>query len=204
MDHLRLIVGMVAVTWITILATAASGRQVDQEWLRQWKTAQVDRPAALETAARIASEAEPGSGLIVDGQVYQPDGMTAAPNVIVFAYQTDRDGLYAPPRAAAGTWRLRGWARTGPDGRFRFRTIRPGVYPDRSEPAHIHFTVESSAYGRQWAPTLMFADDPLVSDLARRRSRAAGRFGPVAELVGGGHGMARVELAIRLKTRPDF
>jgi protocatechuate 3,4-dioxygenase beta subunit len=142
--------------------------------------------------------------LLVDGQVFQPDGETPAPNVVVFAYQTDLNGLYSPRGAAAQTWRLKGWARTGGDGRFRFRTIRPSAYPNRSEPAHIHFTVETVDFGRQWVPTLVFADDPLVGDQARRQAAAAGRFGSVAQVLEDEHGLARVEIWIRLKTRPDF
>lgn len=41
----------------------------------------------------------------------------------------------------AHSWRLEGWAKTDFEGRFEFRTIRPGPYPGRREAAHIHLTL---------------------------------------------------------------
>jgi len=51
-----------------------------------------------------APENEPGEPLIVHGRVLQADSVTPAVGAIVFAYHTDRNGLY---RAAGKTgWRL--------------------------------------------------------------------------------------------------
>ena len=176
---------------------------VDQDWLRMWTAVQAHRPARLASESRIAPAAEPGTPLVVHGQVIDPDGMTPAAGVVVFAYQTDRRGYYFTQARPGSSWRLRGWVRTDSGGRFVFRTIRPGPYPGRSQPAHIHFTLESPAYGRQWTPSLNFADDPLVSGEEKEKSDAAGRFGPVRPV----HvvdGIAQVSFFVKLKPRPDF
>lgn len=186
---------------LAALLVIPSTAQNDPGWLRQWHAAQRERPAAIGMAGRIAQTDEPGVPLAVHGQVFQPDGATPAPNVVVFAYQTDAAGLYSRP-GDAEEWRLKGWATTDADGRFEFATIRPGPYPGRTEPAHIHMTVESRTFGRQWAE-LLFADDPLVTAAVRDRSAWAGRFGfvrPVRVEAGIGH----VEIAVRLKRTSDF
>jgi Dioxygenase len=177
--------------------------QVDPDWLRMWREAQTHRPSTLGPSGRIAPAGEPGTPLVVAGQVFDPSGTRPAANVVVFAYQTDRDGIYFGPGKPGRPWRLQGWTKTGEDGRFEFRTVRPGPYPHRHQPAHIHIALESPVYGRQWTDSLLFADDPLVSADERARSAAAGRFGHVCDLRIE-DGVAHVRISIRLKDAPDF
>ncbi len=167
-----------------------------------WQRAQAERPADLGPVGRIASPDEPGVPLVVKGRVFAPDGTTPAAGVIVFAYQTGRDGLYFDTSRPQRIWRLHGWAETDADGRFELHTIRPGPYPGRHEPAHIHFSFESATWGRQWAPSLRFADDPLLSEREKAES-ATGRFGNVRR-VHMEHGVAQVSFFVKLKPRPDF
>lgn len=177
--------------------------QVDPFWLRSWNEAQESRPSTMTYVARIADENEPGAPLVILGQVFDPDG-TPAEGVVVHAYHRDRDGFdFGPDDKALTTWRLQGWVVTDPEGRFEFRTIRPAPDHLGREGAHIHFTLESNDYGRQWAPTVYFADDPLVSSDERRRSEAAGKFGWVPE-VETENGVQQVRVMIRLKADPDF
>jgi protocatechuate 3,4-dioxygenase beta subunit len=191
-----------ALALVATLGSAAPAR-VDPEWLRLWEEAQRHRPAVLGSTARLAPTDEPGAPLVVHGQVFSPDGKTPAPGVVVFAYQTDRDGLYFSEDRPGSAWRLQGWARTDGEGRFELRTIRPGPYPDRSEPAHIHLTLQSPVHGRQWTRSLRFADDPLVTPEEKARSASEGRFGRVRE-VQLKDGVAHVEVFLKLKTAPDF
>lgn len=192
---------LLALALVVVPAPLVQAR-VDQDWLRLWREAQRHRPPVLESEGRIAPEDEPGTPLIVDGQVFEPDGATPAVDVVVFAYHTDLDGLYSRP-GEPGVWRLHGWVRTDGSGRFRFHTVRPAPYPDRSEPAHIHVTLDSPVHGRQWTRSLLFADDPLVGARERAESSAAGRFGNVCG-VRMREGVARVQIALRLKASADF
>jgi protocatechuate 3,4-dioxygenase beta subunit len=140
---------------------------------------------------------------VVHGQVLSPDGKTPAAGIVVFAYQTDRDGIYFSEERPGSPWRLQGWARTDEKGRFELRTIRPGPYPDRGVPAHIHLTLDSPVYGRQWTPSVLFADDPLVTSGQKAHSAAAGRLGRVRD-VRVVEGVAHVEVFLKLESAPDF
>jgi len=184
------------------LAPPAHAR-VDEDWLRMWRVAQRHRPRVLASTGRIAPRDEPGTPLVVEGRVFGPDGTTPASHVVVFAYHADREGIYFGPGEPGAPWRLQGWAETDESGRFELRTIRPGPYPDRSEPAHVHVTLESPEYGSQWTPSLRFADDPLVTREEKARSEAVRPFGHVGK-VRIEDGVAHVRLLVRLKFKPDF
>ena len=127
------------VTFATLLVTSVTLAAQDTQYISALERAQQQRPKALAATGRIAPATEPGTPLVVRGRLLGIDGSPAA-NAIVFAYQTDRGGLYDRPENGPHSWRLRGWVRTGGDGRFTFETIRPGSYPNSNNPPHVHFT----------------------------------------------------------------
>lgn len=187
----------------TVCSPTESRGQADPFWLRSWNEAQESRPSTMMSSGRIADEREPGKPLIVHGQIFDPDG-TPAEGVVVHAYHRDSDGFdFGPNDDSLTTWRLQGWAETDAEGRFEFRTIRPAPDHLGREGAHIHFTLESNDYGRQWAPTVYLADDPLVSSDQRRRSREAGEFGWVRE-VETSNGVQEIHMRILLNEQADF
>jgi protocatechuate 3,4-dioxygenase beta subunit len=186
----------VATVLLTRCGTAAVAPAEDVEYVRALERAQRDRPTALRSDGRIAPPAEPGTPLVIHGQVFRADGRTPAPGIVVFAYHADAGGRYDAPSAGPHSWRLRGWAKTDADGRFEFRTIRPAPYPGRRVAAHVHLSLEGPGVARQFGG-LMFAGDPLLSEAERRESAQAGRFGtirPVEKRAGAEH----VALAVRL------
>ncbi len=187
--------------WIEARATGAVDQ--DPQWVRMWTAAQRHQPADLAPAGRIAPATEPGTPLVVSGRVLQPDGRTPAAGAVVFAYQTDAAGVYSSPGQPGRPWRLQGWAETDGEGRYEFRTIRPAGYPGSEEPAHIHLTVVTTSYGRQWTEELRFDDDPRVTALDRRQAAALGPFGGIRH-VEVGDGGQRVTFDIRLKPQGDF
>jgi protocatechuate 3,4-dioxygenase beta subunit len=183
------------------LVNRRHGNAQDLEFLRALEAAQADRPAAIQTSARIAPEREPGTPMVIRGRVVDATRKPAA-GAIVFAYHTDRDGLYDRPGRGPHTWRLRGWARTDADGRFEFKTMRPGAYPGRNVPAHVHFNVYTAA-GNYHAGELRFADDALVREDERGSSARAEEFGwvrPVSERAGTQY----VDFSIRLDPARRF
>ena len=133
----------------------------------------VGMPASLSSVARIAPRDEPGEPLRIEGIVTDRGGRRAA-GVIVYAYHTDASGVY--PRASTRHGRLRGWARTDEMGRYRFETIRPGSYPGRTVPQHVHMHVIEPGYATYWIESIEFSDDPLLSE-EKRRDSASGRGG---------------------------
>ena len=123
----------------TLVLTGAALSAQDVEYIKAVEGAQQHRPQNIGTTARIAPTTEPGDPLVVRGRLLNLNGSPAA-GAVVFAYQTDRGGLYDKRENGPHSWRLRGWAKTDSDGRFIFETIRPGSYPNSNNPPHVHFT----------------------------------------------------------------
>lgn len=131
-------------------------------------------PATMAAQSRIAPVAEKGEPLVVEGTVRRTDG-APAPGVVVYAHQTDDTGIY--PKGTTRHGRLRGWAKTDQAGKYRFDTIRPGAYPTRSEPEHIHVQVIEPGRGTYYIDEIVFDDDELLTDERRRRMRGRGGSG---------------------------
>lgn len=161
---------------ITPFVPSVAGQDV--EFIRALERAQQDRPASVASRARIASADEPGTPLVIHGRLFAADQRTPLSGAIVFAYHTDREGHYNRPGSPAHSWRLRGWSRTDADGRFEFQTIRPGAYPSRNIPAHVHFTVFNGTE-RFHAGEVQFDDDTILRERDRARSRERGAFGHI-------------------------
>ncbi len=129
-----------------------------------------DKPAKLSSHARIAPPAEPGVPMIMEG-VVTARGVPAA-GIIVYAYHTDATGIYPPARNGHG--RLRGWAVTDAQGRYRFDTIRPGAYPSRNVAEHVHMHIIEPGRGTYYIDNLQFTDDPLNTAAQRQTSHRGG------------------------------
>jgi protocatechuate 3,4-dioxygenase beta subunit len=125
-------------------------------------------PAELASDSRIASPEEPGEPLVLEGAVRRSDNSPAA-GVIVYAYHTNAAGVY--PKDTTSHGRLRGWARTDAQGRYRFTTIRPAGYPNGAECAHIHMHVIEPGMGTYYIDNIVFDDDPELSNQLRKRSQ---------------------------------
>ncbi|MEM9301702.1 MAG: hypothetical protein AAGE01_06305 [Pseudomonadota bacterium] len=130
-------------------------------------------PEALSERARIGAADENGEPMTVTGAVRDAAGQPA-PGIIVYAYQTDSGGIY--PKAATARGGLRAWVRTDMAGRYRFDTIRPGAYPGRQVPQHIHMHVIEPGLATYYLASIEFEDDPLLMDHHRRR-HTSGRGG---------------------------
>jgi len=139
-----------------------------------------EAPAGLTATLVIPTGGFEGARLVVEGTVYRPDGRTPAAGVLVYAYHTSPAGRYPHPPGATGMERwhgtLRGWLRTGADGRYRIETVRPGRYPDGRIAAHIHMHVMPPGGRERYIDDIVFEDDPLVD--AAYRSRAQDIGGP--------------------------
>jgi protocatechuate 3,4-dioxygenase beta subunit len=109
---------------------------------------------------------EPGEPLIVSGTVRDTDGKPVA-GALIYVFHADAKGYYAPARAMdEPNARLFGYMKTGADGRYEFRTIRPGGYPKQPIPQHIHMLVTAAGHRDHRCRStcqLVFADDPRMT-----------------------------------------
>lgn len=138
-------------------------------------------PEELGPRARIAPEEEPGEPMRIEGRVLGPDG-EPAPGVIVYAYHTDRRGIYPKDddlrgQAAYRHGRLRAWVETDEEGRYRFDTIRPASYPQTTVPAHVHMHVLEPGCCTYWIDSIHFLDDPHLTRRERESQDDRGGSG---------------------------
>lgn len=103
--------------------------------------------------------------LMITGKVFQRDGRTPAPGVIVYYWHTDEKGLYSSkkttPAAAREHGHLRGWVKSDDNGNYTIKTSRPANYPDEKMAAHIHLSIKEPAIKNEYFADLYFDDDPL-------------------------------------------
>lgn len=158
-----------------------------------------EAPASTGASARIAPADEPGIPLDVSGTVYRPDGRTPAAGVLLYAYQTDAQGVL--PRRGSDQGEhgsLRGWVRTDARGHYRLFTIRPAPERGTGEPARIQMTVRPEGARETLIDPLEFADDSLLTTSVRARRRGAGGSGIVRPVVDS-HGTLHVTRDIVLE-----
>jgi len=132
-----------------------------------------------------------GEAIEIEGVVRQEDG-TPLDNLVVEIWQADANGIYrhpADPRHADADARFFGWGRaaTNKEGRYAFRTIRPGASHGRAR--HVNFMLMFSGLMRILKTTMFFPGeqandaDPVFKAVpkARRallvaREEAPGRY----------------------------
>lgn len=133
---------------------------------------------------------EKGQKLLLTGIVYKLDGKTPAPDVIIYYWQTDNNGYYSPrdgmDNRARRHGHIRGWVKTGPDGRYSIYTIRPAAYPGDDIPAHIHTSIkEPDVKNEYYIDEFVFDDDPLLTGAKRRALQNRGGSGVLRVLISG-------------------
>jgi protocatechuate 3,4-dioxygenase beta subunit len=158
-----------------------------------------EAPDKLSWETVITPEREPGEPLVISGKVFQPDGKTPAEGMVLWVYHTDRTGYYNEKDDASHP-RLRGWMKIGPDGRYEFRTIRPGAYPHRSTPAHIHAHVYGPGYSERSIEEYWFKDDPRINDGEKAKMAKEGERPVIIEVKRGSDGVWRGERDITLQS----
>ena len=161
-----------------------------------------ERDAAnLTSSISLAPPGEPGEPLLIRGTVFQADGRTPASGVVLYLHHTNAAGLYANG-SDEREWsrrhgRLRGWLKTGADGRYQVRTVKPGRYPDRSDPAHVHLTVLEPGRDPYWIDDIVFAGEGGVDAAYRKQREDRGGSG-IVQLRPGADGVLIAERDIRL------
>lgn len=112
-----------------------------------------------------------GQRIIVTGRVTDENGRPV-PDTLIEIWQANAAGRYVhrvdrhdapldPNFFGAGRFL------TGPDGRYQFKSIRPGEYPwanhDKAfRPAHIHFSLFGPSFATRLVTQMYFPGDPLL------------------------------------------
>lgn len=126
---------------------------------------------ALESDLTIQHNGEPqGERIIVSGRVLDGDGRPVA-GQLVEIWQANSSGRYIHKRdqhPAPIDPNFTGIGRciTGPDGSYRFITIKPGAYPWKNHlnawrPAHIHFSLFGTEFTQRIITQMYFPGDQL-------------------------------------------
>jgi protocatechuate 3,4-dioxygenase beta subunit len=119
-----------------------------------------------------AKTGEPiGERTIVHGRVLDETGR-GIPNALVEVWQANAGGRYrhkndtylAPIDPNFGGC---GRMLTDAEGRYVFRTVKPGAYPFRNQvnswrPAHIHFALSGHGFAQRLITQMYFEGDPLI------------------------------------------
>jgi protocatechuate 3,4-dioxygenase, beta subunit len=130
-----------------------------------------------------------GERIVVTGYLRDDDGRAIAGQLVEiwqanaagrYAHDLDRHPAPLDPNFTGG-----GRCLTGPDGSYRFVTVKPGAYPWKNHanawrPAHIHFSVFGRAFTERLITQMYFPGDPLFAYdpifLSVREEAARGRM----------------------------
>jgi protocatechuate 3,4-dioxygenase, beta subunit len=130
-----------------------------------------DKVGPLDHDLTRQHDGEPlGERIIVHGRVLDGSGRPL-PNTLVEVWQANAAGRYRHhsdqhPAPLDPNFSGAGRVLTGPDGTYRFVTVRPGAYPWRNHdnawrPAHIHFSLFGAAFVQRLITQMYFPGDPL-------------------------------------------
>ena len=147
-------------------------------------------PKEINSVDTSAGWFEKGQKLLVTGAVFQIDGKTAAPNIIVYYHHTDNNGYYSPGNDKSEDQtrhgHIRGWVKTDENGKYTLYTIRPAPYPKEELPAHIHLIIkEPDIENEYWINDINFDDDKLLLPYMKKHPYENPR---------GGNGVVRISL----------
>ncbi len=150
----------------------------------------VGMPASLASTDTSAAWNAGGEQLLITGRVLKLDGKTPAAGVTIYYWQTDAQGYYtakpATPAAAKRHGYIRGWVKTGIDGKYSIYTIKPAPYPDSSMPAHIHTSIKEPGIDDEYyIDEFVFDDDVLLTKAKRRVLENRGGSGILKPVIHG-------------------
>lgn len=163
-------------------------RLVDPETIELHSPAFGERDiAAIESDLTIQAAGEPiGERITVQGRLLDSWGRPIA-HQLIEVWQANSAGRYIHqrdqhPAPLDPNFTGAGRIITDAEGRYRFRTIKPGPYPWRNHvnawrPAHIHFSVFGRAFTQRLVTQMYFPNDPLmpldpiINTIPRQRDR---------------------------------
>jgi protocatechuate 3,4-dioxygenase beta subunit len=127
----------------------------------------LNMPKQLSHMLAIAGKDEPGERLSITGRLTRSEENTPYPGVLMYAYHTNKRGVYPKSGTEVGIHKWHGylhaWGKTNERGEYEIRSIRPAMYPSNSAPAHIHLVIKEPNGKMTYVNDFIFKDDPLVT-----------------------------------------
>jgi protocatechuate 3,4-dioxygenase beta subunit len=143
-----------------------------------------------------------GEPIVVSGRVTDVQGRPVR-KALIEVWQANQWGKYEHPDDVTDAPldpNFKGWGRmlTDADGRYRFRTIKPGAYPNPGydnwmRPPHIHYSIFAAGVMQRLITQVYFPGEALndidpilngIEDLGARASLIAAASGPTADGAG--------------------
>ncbi|MEO8413245.1 MAG: hypothetical protein ABI472_06280 [Ginsengibacter sp.] len=134
----------------------------------------IGMPENIKSVDTSAGWTQKGQQLLITGTIYKLDGKTPAPNVILYYYHTDINGVYAgkqglDPRVVRHGY-IRGWVKSDINGKYSIYTVRPAPYPNRNIEAHIHPSIKEPNIDKEYyIDEFVFDDDKLLTGEKRKK-----------------------------------
>jgi protocatechuate 3,4-dioxygenase beta subunit len=161
------------------------------------------RQSAKAARATIVTPKEPGTPLVVVGQLVTRDGQPLK-GALVYVYHTSARGWYSDRAAHVASVagdekhaRLFGYMRTDGNGGFELHTIRPGGYPDADLPEHIHVELAwPNTDSVSVVTEIQFDDDPRLTPAWRKRSQQEGFY--IAKVKKDSEGIQHVQAELKM------
>jgi protocatechuate 3,4-dioxygenase beta subunit len=150
----------------------------------------IGMPENIKSIDTSAGWTQKGQKLLVTGTIYKLDGKTPAPNVILYYYHTDINGVYAgkqglDPRVVRHGY-IRGWVKSDANGKYAIYTVRPAPYPNTNFEAHIHPAIKEPTIDKEYyIDEFVFDDDKLLTGEKRKKLENRGGSGILRVLISG-------------------
>lgn len=158
----------------------------------------IDAPENVSWKSVLPKKSDADLPLIISGTVYQADGRTPAPNVLIYFYHTDREGRYGRGNGEARHGHFRGWMLTDNQGRYEFSSIIPAPYPERKFAAHVHMTLTGQNFREDSIDSILFENDRLITAEERNSAGKKGGFNPIVKLEKSSRGIWQARRDIQL------
>ena len=131
----------------------------------------------LAMGANICLDSK-GEDMVIGGRILDTEGKPVA-NAVIDVWQANDEGFYdVQQKGIQPDFNLRGIFRTGPDGQYWFRAVKPKYYPIPDDgpvgqllgalgrhpyrPAHLHYIISADGFER--LTTHIFdPDDPYIN-----------------------------------------
>ncbi|MDO8550680.1 MAG: hypothetical protein Q7S39_11100 [Ignavibacteria bacterium] len=141
----------------------------------------------------ITDENVKGDRMVVTGTVYETDGKTPTEGITVYVYHTGANGVYGKDDDL-----LDGTMITNSKGLYEYHTIKPGAYPEGSNPAHVHYKITGKGYPEQWFE-LRFNGDKYLKESDYKKEEGKGSFSQIQKLEKGKDGVLGCRMDIKLE-----